>query len=84
MWIRSLSEMAIKLQELHITGTQNAMSHGIFSRASSQDYNHLLNVFANLRKINVNVNLNQYPLSYGGLGRLWTSAPMLESLDLRW
>lgn len=83
MCIRSLSEIAIKLQELHITGARNAISHGIFARASPQDYNHLRNVFVNLRKINISINLNQYPLTFGGLGWLLTRAKMLESLDLK-
>lgn len=85
MCIRSLSEMAIKLHQLCIEGTKNAISHCIFSRVSSQDYNHLRNVFANLRKLSVNVNTHQdtYPLVFAGLGRFVTHATLLESLDLK-
>ena len=77
--------MTIKLHQLCIEGTQNAISHCIFSRVSSQDYNHLCNVFANLRKLSVNVNTHQdtYPLVFGGLGRFLTHATLLQSLDLK-
>lgn len=85
MCIRSLSEMDIKLHELTIEGGQNAISHCVLSRASSEDYNHLLNVFENLRKIDVNVNTHEdtYPLIFAGLGRLLTHATLVQSLDLR-
>ncbi|KAF6218801.1 hypothetical protein HO133_005344 [Letharia lupina] len=85
MCIRSLSEMAIKLHELSIEGGQNAISCCIFSRASSKDYNHLLNVFASLRKISISVNTHQdaYPLCFAGLGRLLTHATLVQSLDLK-
>lgn len=85
MCIRSLSEMAIKLQELYVLGRDHAISHGVFSRASPEDYNHLVSVFVNLRKIGVHVNTHQdtYPLTFGGLGRLLTRATELSSLDLR-
>ena len=76
--------MGIKLSELRIEGRANAISHSVFSRASAADCNHLLNVFANLRKISVNVNTHQdrYPLNFDGLGRLLTHAAMAQSLDL--
>ena len=85
MCIRSLSEMAIKLQELYVLGRDHAISHGVFSRASPEDYNHLVSVFVNLRKIGVHVNTHQdtYPLTFGGLGQLLTRATELSSLDLR-
>ena len=85
MCIRSLSEMSIKLHELSIDGGQNAISHGVFLHASSNDYNHLLNVFASLRKISVNVNTfrDTYPLNFAGLGRLLTHATQVQSLDLK-
>lgn len=85
MCIRSLSKMAIKLHELSIEGRTNAISHGIFSRASPQDYNHLLNVFAYLYRISVNFNTNHGKdlLNFAGLGRLLTHATMLQSLDLK-
>lgn len=85
MCIRSLSEMAIKLPELSIEGGKNAISHGVFSRASSEDYNHLLNVFENLRKIDVNINTfrNSEFLDFAGLGRFLVHATLVQSLDLR-
>lgn len=84
MCIRLLSEKAIKLHELCIEGRQNAMFHGMFSRAPSQDYNHLLNVFANLQKIRMNVKTRQgsETLDFAGLGRLLAHAKTLQSLDL--
>ena len=76
--------MAIKLHELTIEGKKNAMSHGIFSHASPGDYNHLLNVFANLRKTSVNVMCsNKDPLNFSGIGRVLTHATLLQSLDLK-
>ncbi|CAF9943430.1 MAG: hypothetical protein ALECFALPRED_000331 [Alectoria fallacina] len=85
MCIRSLSELNIKLHELTIEGGKNAISHCVLSRASSEDYNHLLNVFENLRKIDVNVNTHEdtHPLIFAGLGRLLTHATLVQSLDLR-
>lgn len=85
MCIRLLSQNAVKLDELSIEGRQDAISNGIFSRASSKDFNHLLNVFASLRKISVSVNTHQdtYPLLFAGLGRLLTHANLVQSLDLR-
>ena len=77
--------MAIKLHELYIFGRDDPISHGIFLRASPEDYNHLISVFVNLRKIGVNVNTHQdtYPLSFAGLGRLLTRATELQSLNLK-
>ena len=85
MCIRSLSEMGIKLRELHILGRDNAISHAIFLRASPEDYTHILNVFANLRKVVVNFNTHQdtYPLTFAGLGRALTHATKLQFLDLK-
>ena len=85
MCIRSLSKMEIKLRELHITGRDYAISLGIFATASPTDYNHLLNVFESLRKINLEVNTHRetYALDYAGLGRILTNATKLESLDLK-
>ena len=84
MCIRSLSEMGVKLQELSIVGRQTAISHAIFSSASPKDFNHLINVFANLRKISVTVNTHQdtHPLLFAGLGRLLIQATLVQSLDL--
>lgn len=84
MGIRSLSEMDIKLHELSIKGRQNGISNAIFSRASPKDYNHLLNVFANLRKISLHINTHgdTHPLLFAGLGRLLIHATLLQSLDL--
>ena len=77
--------MEIKLRELHITGRDYAISLGLFATASPTDYVHLLNVFENLRKVNLNVNTHQdtYALNYAGLGRLLTNATKLQSLDLQ-
>ncbi len=85
MCIRSLSEMAIKLRELHIEGREDGISHLIFSRISPQDSSHLFNVFANLRKISVNVNTrrDRNALEYAGLGRFLAHATLLQSLDLK-
>ncbi len=85
MCIRLLSDMAIKLDELSIEGRESAISHTIFSTASPEDYNHLLNVFANLRKISVSINPygHSCPLHFDGLGRLLTHPTMLQSLDLK-
>ena len=85
MCIRLLSKMEIKLRELHITGRDSAISLGIFATASPTDYIHLLNVFENLRKVNLNVNTHQetYALDYAGLGRVLTNATKLQSLDLK-
>ena len=77
--------MAVKLHELRITGRDRVISNSVFSRISSEDYNHLLNVFASLRKINISVNSHQdsYPLNFAGLGRLLTHARSLQFLDLK-
>lgn len=77
--------MSIKLEELSIEYMHNAISHYIFSPTSSTDYNHLLNVFAHLRKVSVNINPHQdtKPLDFPGLGRLLTHATLLQSLDLK-
>ena len=85
MCIRVLSKMEIKLRELHITGRDHAISLGVFATASPTDYTHLLNVFENLRKVNLNVNTHRktYPLTYPGLGRILTNATKLQSLDLK-
>ena len=85
MSIRSLSEMAIKLDELIIEGRQNGISNHIFSRTSPTDHSHLLNVFANLRKIDISVTTHNDAcrLDYAGLGEVLTHATMLQSLDLR-
>lgn len=85
MCIRVLSKMEIKLRELHITGRDYAISLGVFARAEPTDYNHLLNVFKFLRKVNLNVNTHQdtYALNFAGLGRILTSAIQLQSLDLK-
>ena len=84
MCIRSLSEMTIKLHELTIEGKTNAMSHGMFSYASPGDYNHLLKVFANLRKTSVKLMCsNEDPLRFPGVGRVLTHATLLQSLDLK-
>ena len=85
MCIRLLSKKEIKLRELHIRGKDYAISLGIFAKASPTDSIHLLNVFENLRKLDLNVNTHQdtYALDYAGLGRVLTSATKLQSLDLR-
>ena len=85
MCIRLLSEMSIKLRELYIEGRETGIPHCIFSRISIQDYSHLRNVFANLRKICVNVNTHRYrdPLEHAGLGRFLIHATLLQSLDLK-
>lgn len=85
MCIRSLSSMAIKLDELSIEGKQNGISHRIFSHASPSDYSHLLKVFAHLRKIIMHVNTSNDTcrLDFAGLGRLLTHATTLQSLDLK-
>ena len=84
MCIRSLSEMAIKLHELTIEGKTNAMSHLIFSQASPPEYNHLLNVFASLRKTSVKLMCSDDdPLNFAGIGRVLTHAKLLRSLDLK-
>ncbi len=85
MCIRSLSEMAIKPRELYIEGREIGISHFIFSRISPQDYSHLCNVFANLRKISVNVNTHRdrNALEYAGLGRFLAHATLLQSLELK-
>ena len=85
MCIRLLSKMEIKLRELYITGRDYAISLGIFATASPADYIHLLNVFQNLRKVNLNVNTHRetYALDYAGLGRVLTNATKLQSLDLK-
>ena len=77
--------MGIKLRELHIVGSENAISHQIFSSASPKDYNHLLNVFAPLCIVAVNVNTHHdtWPLTFPGLGRILTHATQLQSLDLK-
>ena len=84
MCIRSLSEMAVKLDELSIVGGQDGISYRIFLPASCEDYEHLLKVFANLRKIYLNINAHgdKCPVDFAGLGRLIISAQMLHSLDL--
>lgn len=85
MCIRSLSEMAIKLDELTIEGRENGISNRVFSPTSPKDHSHLLNVFANLRKIDITVTAHNDAcrLDYAGLGRVLTHATMLQSLDLR-
>ena len=85
MCIRLLSERKIKLRELHVTGREYAISLGIFATASPTDYIHLLNVFENHRKVNLNVNTHRgtYALDYVGLGRVLTNATKLQSLDLK-
>ena len=85
MCIRVLSERKIKLRELHITGREYAISLGLFTTASPADYIHLLNVFENLRKVNLNVNTHRETcaLNYAGLGRILTHATNLQSLDLK-
>ena len=85
MCIRLLSEMAIKLDELSIEGRENAIPYTIFSTASPEDYNHMLNVFANLRKLSVRIDPqgHSYPLDFNGLGRLLAHPTMLQSLDLK-
>ena len=76
--------MAVKLHELTIEGKTNAMSHRIFSEASFGDYNHLLNVFASLRKTSVKLMCSDIDsLDFAGIGRLLTHAILLESLDLK-
>ena len=76
--------MAIKLDELTIEGWLNGISVRIFSHASPNDYSHLLNVFAGLRKIHLHVNTHYDTcrLDFAGLGRLLTHATMLQSLVL--
>ena len=85
MCIRVLSKMEIKLRELHITGSDFAISLGVFARAQPTDYIHLVNVFKYLRRVNLNVNTHHgtYDLDYAGLGRILTSANQLQSLDLK-
>ena len=84
MCIRSLSVMAVKLHELTIEGKTSAMPHRIFSDASFGDYNHLLNVFASLRKTSVKLMCSDIdPLDFPGIGRLLTHAILLQSLDLK-
>ena len=76
--------MAIKLHELTIEGKTNAMSHLIFSQASRSDYNHLLNVFASLRKTSVKLMCSETDtLNFAGVGRVLTNAIFLQSLDLK-
>lgn len=77
--------MRIKLRELSIEGSQDGISHSVFSRISTQDSCHLLNVFANLRKLSVNVNthFDTWLLDFAGLGRFLTQATLLQSLDLK-
>ena len=76
--------MEIKLRELNITGSEHAISLGVFATASPTDYIHLLNVFENLCKVNLNVNTHNetYSLTYPGLGRVLTNATKLQFLDL--
>lgn len=77
--------MAIKLDDLSIEGRQDGMSHGMFSLASPKDYSHLLNVFANLRRISVHVSTHRdtYPVNFVGLGQLLIHATLAQSLDLK-
>ena len=84
MCIRSLSEMAVKLDELYIFGGGNGISYRIFSPASRIDYDHLLNVSASLRKMHLNVetHCDIKPLRFENLGRFITHAQKLQSLDL--
>ena len=85
MCIRVLGRLGTNLRELHIVGSDYAISHGIFTRASSTDYHYLIRVFENLRKVELNVNTHHdtYPLTYSGLGRILTNATELQSLDLK-
>ena len=76
--------MAIKLDELTIEGKTNAMSHLVFSQASRSDYNHLLNVFASLRKTSVELMSSDIDsFNFAGIGRVLTNAKLLQSLDLK-
>ena len=76
--------MAIRLHELTIEGKKNAMSHRIFSQASPGDYNHLLNVFSNLRKTSVRLMFSNIDsLNFAGIGRVLTHATLLRSMDLK-
>ena len=84
MCIRSLSDMAIKLDELSIVGGQNGIAYRIFLPASRRDNDHLFNVFADLRKIYLNISPHGVNCHLGSksLGRFITHAQMLHSLDL--
>ena len=76
--------MAIELHELTIEGKSNAMSHLMFSQALFGDYNHLLNVFASLRKTSVQLMCSDNdPLTFAGIGQVLTHATLLQSLDLK-
>lgn len=77
--------MTIKLQELYVAGRDNTISHDVFSCASPEDYDHLVRVFVNLRRIGLHVNthLDKFPLDFGGLGRLLTRATELSALNLK-
>lgn len=85
MCIRSLSEMAIKPYQLSLEGGKNAISHAVFSSASAENRNHLLNVFESLRKVDLTINTfqNSEVLEFDGLGRVLAHATLMQSLDLR-
>ncbi|MCJ1455625.1 hypothetical protein MMC28_005980 [Mycoblastus sanguinarius] len=82
--VRKLSKSGFKPRELVIGGPKCGMSHEVFSCASPSDQQHLLNVFANLRKVDITVNTHHGTdsLAFSGLGPYIAHAKGLDTLRI--